>query len=98
LNFPDKGSLTEILDSAVFWCSNLDTDAVMRKEIESLLVQDRFAELTKRFGSYIPMNHGKVIGKMAAGFSCFNQVMAQRYACGIGNFLSKKEENLLPLV
>ena len=88
LNFPNHFSIHSILDSANYWAS-IDHNQETRREIESLLIQDNFTELKKRFknrikirGSDMPIN-----SRIGAGFSKINPITLQQFAHGVVEFM-----------
>ena len=67
----------------------MDHNQETRREIESLLIQDNFRELTKRFRRRIKIENSEaaVYSKIGAGFSKINPITLQQFAHGIVEFM-----------
>lgn len=93
LNFP-MASLHSILDSALFW-TQTDFNQETRREIEALLIQDNFKELTKLFKRRVGFNFKRetardayaIRSKIGAGFSRINPLTVQQIAHAVVDFV-----------
>ena len=66
-----------------------------------MLVKDQFTELKNRFKKHLTFHKeldGVVQGLQGAGLNRFNNVIAQRYAFGIGHFLTQNSDALVEII
>ena len=89
LNFPlgVGADFKGVLDSAVYW-TQIDFNEETKKEVEGLIVQDDFAEISKRFTTHLTFKEpGIISAKLGGGFSRVNFVTMQLLGHGIAEYL-----------